>query len=45
MKRKKKTKAPVNTAKETRERYQAFTKSMKLLFEKMVGLGHCIFEL
>ncbi|MCW8310193.1 MULTISPECIES: hypothetical protein [Sphingobacterium] len=40
MKKKKKTKAPVNTAKETRERYHAFTKSMKLLFEKMVGPGY-----
>ena len=40
MKRKKKTKAPVNTAKETRERYHAFTNSMKLLFEKMVGPGY-----
>lgn len=40
MKRKKKTKAPVNTAKETQERYRAFTNSIKLLFEKMVGPGY-----
>ncbi|QIH35539.1 hypothetical protein [Sphingobacterium sp. DR205] len=40
MKRKKKTKAPVNTAKETQERYRAYIKSIKLLFEKMVGPGY-----
>lgn len=32
MKKKKKTKAPVNTAKETQERYRAYIKSIKLLF-------------
>lgn len=40
MKKKKKTKAPVNTAKETQERYRAYIKSIKLLFEKMVGPGY-----